>query len=118
MPHAERMPKLDKQQRTLLQELSAGEVLTLVLDLLRAKVAELGLEEDALELLELLEMERAQQTCIINTPKKHPKLPCVRKVMARMSIKGLMSVAGFGQTDVEFREKLSGAVEKLRCTLK
>ena len=81
MPHTERLPKLDKHQRKLLQGLSAGELLTLVLDPLRAKVAELGLEEDALEVLEVLEMERAEQTSVINTPKQHPKLHCVRKVI-------------------------------------
>ena len=118
MPHAERVPKLDKQQRKLLQGLSAGELLTLVLDPLRAKVAELGLEDDALELLEVLEIERAEQTSVINTPKKHPKLHRVRRVMARMSIAGLMGVAGYGQTGAEFREKLTGAVEMLRCKLR
>lgn len=59
MPHADRVPKLDKQQRTMLQELGAGELLALVLEPLRTKVAKMGLEEDAVELIDLLESERA-----------------------------------------------------------
>ena len=117
LDHSKRVLKLDKQQRGLLQGLSAGERLALVLDQLRAKVAELGLEEEAFELLEILETERAEHTSIISTSTRSPQLSGVRKVMARMSIIGLMGVAGYGETGAEFREKLQGAVDKLRCQL-
>ena len=115
MGHHDRVPKLDTQQRSLLHQMSAGELLTLVIGPLKAKVAELGLEEPARELLELLEMERAsQRSC---TAKKHPKLPCIRKTMTRMSIAGLIGVAGHSQTGAEFRAKLLAAVDQLRRQL-
>jgi len=117
MPHADRVPKLDKQQRTMLQELGAGELLALVLEPLRAKVAQMGLEEDAVELIDLLESERAAHTSMIKTSKKNPKLHCVRKIMGRMSIAGLVGVAGYSQTGADFRDRLSGEVEKMRSQL-
>ena len=117
MPHGERVPKLDKQQRTVLQELGAGELLALVLEPLRAKVAQMGLEENAAELIELLEMERAGQTSVLKNNKKHPKLHCIRKIMGRMSIAGLVGIAGYSQTGTDFRDRLTGAVEKLRGQL-
>ena len=117
MHHEQRIPKLDKQQRTVLQELGTGELLALVLEPLRAKVAQMGLEENAAELIELLEMERAGQTSVLKTNKKHPKLLCIRKIMSRMSIAGLVGIAGYSQTGPDFRERLSGAVEKMRGQL-
>ena len=117
MPHGERVPKLDKQQRTVLQELGAGELLALVLEPLRAKVAQMGLEENAAELIELLEMERAGQTSVLKNNKKHPKLHCIRKIMGRMSIAGLVGIAGYSQTGKDFRDRLTGAVEKMRDQL-
>lgn len=117
MPHGERVPKLDKQQRTVLQELGAGELLALVLEPLRAKVAQMGLEENAAELIELLEMERAGQTSVLKNNKKHPKLHCIRKIMGRMSIAGLVGIAGYSQTGTDFRDRLTGAVEKMRGQL-
>lgn len=117
MPHRERVPKLDKQQRTVLQELGAGELLALVLEPLRAKVAQMGLEEHAVDLIELLEMERAGQTSMIKTNRKHPKLHCIRKIMSRMSIAGLVGIAGYSQTGADFRDRLSLAVEKMRGQL-
>ena len=117
MPHGERVPKLDKQQRTVLQELGAGELLALVLEPLRAKVAQMGLEENAAELIELLEMERAGQTSVLKNNKKHPKLHCIRKIMGRMSIAGLVGIAGYSQTGTDLRDRLTGAVEKMRDQL-
>ena len=117
MPHGERVPKLDKQQRTVLQELGAGELLALVLEPLRAKVAQMGLEENAAELIELLEMERAGQTSVLKNNKKYPKLHCIRKIMGRMSIAGLVCIAGYSQTGTDFRDRLTGAVEKMRGQL-
>ena len=117
MPHGERVPKLDKQQRTVLQELGAGELLALVLEPLRAKAAQMGLEENAAELIELLEMERAGQTSVLKNNKKHPKLHCIRKIMGRMSIAGLVGIAGYSQTGTDFRDRLTGAVEKMRGQL-
>ena len=117
MPHADRVPKLDKQQRTMLQELGAGELLALVLEPLRTKVAKMGLEEDTVELIDLLESERAAHTSMIKTSKKNPKLHCVRKIMGRMSIAGLVGIAGYSQTGADFRDRLSGEVEKMRSQL-
>ena len=117
MPHGERVPKLDTQQRTVLQELGAGELLALVLEPLRAQVAQMGLEENAAELIELLEKERAGQTSVLKTSKKHPKLHCIRKIMNRMSITGLVGIAGYSQTGTDFRDRLSGLVEKIRGQL-
>ena len=109
----ERLVKLDKHQRSMLQEMDPGELLGLVLEPLRAKVTEMGLEDQAKDLLELIDAERAANSSFIKCKKKVH----FRKIMARMSIAGLVGVAGCGQTPPRFREKLLALVEGIRCQL-
>ena len=120
LDHSEHVPRLDKKQRGLLQGLNAGERLKLVGASLRAKVAELGLEEQAFELLEILETERADHQLLASLPTRSPLLPGIRKVLGQMNIICLTGVACYGERDedgAEFREKVKRAVEKLRCQL-
>ena len=110
----ERLVKLDEHQRSMLQEMDPGELLGLVLEPLRAKVTEMGLEDQAKDLMELIDSERAANTSLMKCSKK--KVHC-RKIMARMSIAGLVGVAGYGQTTPSFREKLAAVVDGVRCQL-
>ena len=57
MSHGCRLPKLDKLQREKLKALSVSQLLSVVLEPLKMKVAEQGIENEAAELISLLGQE-------------------------------------------------------------
>lgn len=117
MVHECRLPKLDKQQREKLKMLSVSQLLSMILEPLKMKVAEQGLEEEAKEIMALIEQEatRAQgedQACAGAISKRTSG---AYRVLTKMSIAGLVGVAGCNQADSSrFRRQCMEALERLR----
>lgn len=63
LSHQHRLPKLDKQQREKLKMLSVSQLLSLILEPLKMKVAEQRIENEAAEIMGLIELEAAKARC-------------------------------------------------------
>lgn len=60
MSHEQRLPKLDKQQRTKLKMLSVAQLLSIILEPLKMKVWQQGIQNEAAEIIEIMELEVAK----------------------------------------------------------
>ncbi len=60
MSHEQRLPKLDKQQRTKLKMLSVAKLLSIILEPLRMKVWQQGIQNEAAEIIKIMELEVAK----------------------------------------------------------
>lgn len=117
MVHECRLPKLDKQQREKLKMLSVSQLLSLILEPLKMKVAQQGIEEEAKEIMVLIEQEaaraRAQEKARAGAISK--RTSGAYRVLTKMSIAGLVGVAGCNQADSStFRRQCMEALERLR----
>eukprot|EP00435_Cladocopium_sp_Y103_P032269 s320_g8.t1 len=119
MVHECRLPKLDKQQREKLKMLSVSQLLSLILEPLKMKVAEQGIEKEAKEIMALIEQEAARAR---GAQEKETRAGAISKrtsgayrILTKMSIAGLVGVAGCNQADSStFRRQCMEALERLR----
>ena len=121
MSHEQRLPKLDKQQRTKLKMLSVAQLLSIILEPLKMKVWQQGIQNEAAEIIEIMELEVAKypQVQELDTGAIAKKTHGATRILAKMSIAGLIGVAGCNQADSSaFRMQLMDALERLRYHVK
>ena len=118
-PHTNREPKLDKRQRSTLDEMTKAQLLTLVLHSLRKRAVVTGMADEAAGVLAIFEEElrfwrggadvaELDESAMDITTRK------LAKAMRRMSFGALLSLASHRLDRDQFQRHLSQALETLR----
>eukprot|EP00439_Symbiodinium_sp_Y106_P051113 s2477_g6.t2 len=92
LPHMEKMAKLDKRQRAMVQQLTHPELVSMVLPFCSRKAEEGGYADKAEEILGLLEMRLDHATSSSESPLADRELRNLRKTLARMSFSSLIGL--------------------------
>ncbi|CAJ1450020.1 unnamed protein product [Effrenium voratum] len=116
MEHKDKMPKLDKRQRTIMQGLSRRELLALVLYFCRSKADQAGMIE-AQEIIRLLEDEASGQEPLPASISERD-VRNLHKTLARMNFSNLIGLVTHSSSGAkhapESAERLSEALERMR----
>ncbi|OLQ12031.1 hypothetical protein AK812_SmicGene4108 [Symbiodinium microadriaticum] len=116
LPHTEKMAKLDKRQRAMVQQLTHRELVSMVLPLCFRKAEEGGFAEKAGELLGLLEVDRATSS---TQPIPGRDLRNLSKAISRLSFSSLIGLVARKSPDQDedsslYAASLMAALETLR----
>ncbi|CAE7930853.1 unnamed protein product [Symbiodinium sp. KB8] len=117
LPHTEKMAKLDKRQRAMVQQLTHRELVSMVLPLCFRKAEEGGFAEKAGELLGLLEVDRATSS---TQPIPGRDLRNLSKAISRLSFSSLIGLVARKSPDQDedsslYAASLMAALETLRA---
>ena len=118
-PHPDREPKLDKKQRSTLDEITKAQLLTLVLHFLRERAVVTGVADEAAGVLAIFEEELrfwcgGADVAELDESAMDSKTRKLAKVMGRMSFGALLSLASHRLDRNQFQRHLSQALETLR----
>ncbi|CAE6943187.1 unnamed protein product [Symbiodinium natans] len=118
-PHSNRGPKLDKNQRSTLDEITKAQLLTLVLHFLRERAVVTGMPDEAAGVLAVFEEELrfwcgGADVAELDESAMDTKTRKLAKVMGRMSFGALLSMASHRLDRDQFQRHLSQAMETLR----
>jgi len=117
--HTEKMAKLDKRQRAMLQQLSHQELVSMVLPFCFRKAEDGGYADEAEEILDLLEMGLDHATSSSESwPLADRELRNLRKTLARMSFSSLIGLVAHRSPDEDEDPTLRAALDTLRCRLR
>ena len=94
MEHTEKMPKLDKRQRGIMQRLSRAQLLELVLHFCRNKAKQGGFCEEARELLGMMSQESEGARPVAQVVADRD-LRNLHKTLARMNVSNLIGLVAY-----------------------
>ncbi|CAE7930856.1 unnamed protein product [Symbiodinium sp. KB8] len=117
LPHTEKMAKLDKRQRAMVQQLTRPELLSMVFPFCSRKAEDGGFADKAEEILGLLEMELDPATSSSQLLADR-ELRNLRKTLARMSFSSLIGLVIHRSPDQDEDPALQAALESLRSKLR
>ncbi|CAE7518837.1 unnamed protein product [Symbiodinium sp. CCMP2592] len=117
LPHTEKMAKLDKRQRAMVQQLNHPELVSMVLPFCYRKAEDGGYADKAEEILGLLEMGLDHATSSSESrPLADRELRNLRKTLARMSFSSLIGLVTHRSPDQDEDPTLQAALDTLRSS--
>ncbi|CAE7568393.1 unnamed protein product [Symbiodinium natans] len=116
MEHTEKMPKLDKRQRGIIQRLSRAQLLELVLHFCRNKAKQGGFREEARELLGMMSQESEGARPVAQVVADRD-LRNLHKTLARMNVSNLIGLVSYQSANRDGNAMPSPSADLLAASL-